>query len=265
MIFYLSATGNTRWAAEHLASATGEQLISISEAVNGSCDFSVNKDERIGFVFPVHGWRPPRLVREFIRKMNIHHLDNNFCYALCTAGDDIGQTMEILNCDLRQQHLKADSIYSLIMPESYVGLPFMDIDKPEKEIAKILKANELFNEYSREIVQRKRGICKTYKGHWPRINSWLLGTLFNRFLITDRPFFVDAGKCIRCGKCADSCITGNIIGGKGELPQWKGVGNCCTCFACYHHCPVRAIEYGSRTKNKGQYYFNKNKNNNLNK
>ena len=31
--------------------------------------FILKENERLGFVFPVHGWRVPRLVREFIRKM----------------------------------------------------------------------------------------------------------------------------------------------------------------------------------------------------
>ena len=216
MIFYLSATGNTRWAAEYLAQATGEKLISMAEAIHSNCQFLLAEDERIGFVFPVHGWRPPRLVRKFLSQTELRGVDGHFCFAL---------------------------------------FPFMDVDKPEKEKAKKQQAEKQLHEFAEEIRQRKRGICKTYKGHWPRTNSWLLGTIFDRLLISDKPFRVNADKCIRCGKCVEACITGNMTGGKGKLPQWKHLGDCCTCFACYHHCPVRAIEYGGRTKNKGQYYF----------
>ena len=73
-----------------------------------------------------------------------------------------------------------------------------------------------------------------------------------------RPFRVDAEKCIKCGKCAAVCPVGDISFKKGCTPQWKHNGKCLSCFACYHHCPTRAIEYGGRTKGKGQYYYEKN-------
>ena len=76
MIFYFSGTGNTKWAAARLAAATHEDLIPIAPYMraddsshNLAEPFILKENERLGFVFPVHGWRVPRLVREFIRKM----------------------------------------------------------------------------------------------------------------------------------------------------------------------------------------------------
>lgn len=134
MIFYFSCTGNTRWAAEMLATELREELVDMAHDSRDS--YHLEEDERIGFCFPVHGWRPPVLVRRFIDKLVIENADGHFCWALCTAGDDIGQSMEYLNDDLKRNGLQAQSLFSLIMPESYVGLPFMDVDKPEKEMAK---------------------------------------------------------------------------------------------------------------------------------
>ena len=78
MIFYFSGTGNTKWAAARLAAATHEDLIPIAPYMraddsshNIAEPFILKENERLGFVFPVHGWRVPRLVREFIRKMKI--------------------------------------------------------------------------------------------------------------------------------------------------------------------------------------------------
>jgi AraC-like DNA-binding protein len=65
-----------------------------------------------------------------------NNLQSHYCYALCTAGDDIGMTMEYLNKDLAEKELCTHSTFSLKMPESYVGLPFMDVDPKEKEIEK---------------------------------------------------------------------------------------------------------------------------------
>ena len=252
MIFYLSCTGNTRWAAEKLSQELDEELIDIAHSQRAS--YHLKEDERIGFCFPVHGWRPPVLVRKFIADMVIENAEGHFCWALCTAGDDIGQSMEYLNGDLEKKGLKAQSVFSLIMPESYVGLPFMDVDKPEKELAKLETSKRMLESFIPLIRDRKSGLTSTYKGHWPRINSHVLGGAFVKWIITDEPFHV-TDDCIQCGTCAEVCPTDDIIGGRGKRPEWKHTGNCLSCFACYHHCPTRAIRYGKRTENKGQYYY----------
>jgi len=253
MIFYFSCTGNTRWAAHRLASALNETLVDIanSDMVH---DYHFEANERIGFCFPVHGWRPPRPVFEFVKQLSLNNPDHHFCWALCTAGDDIGQTMEYFDRSLGVVGLHLDSAYSLIMPESYVGLPFMDVDKPEREREKIQTADEMLQTIIPEIKDCRKGIVRTHPGAFPRTKSLVLGAAFSRWIITDRPFRV-SDACIKCGKCAEVCPMGDILGGRGQVPQWKHDGSCLSCFACYHHCPVKAIHYGHRTNGKGQYYF----------
>lgn len=258
MIFYFSATGNTLWAAKQLADFLNDTLVNMANA-DTNIEYELKDNERIGFCFPVHGWRPPLLVRHFIKRLRIRNYNNNYCWALCTAGDDIGLTMEYLSKDLSSLGICLDSIFSLIMPESYVGLPFMDVDKPQKELEKKEKAKNMLAEQIKSIEKRERGIVDTYKGRWPRTNSYLLGTLFIKCLITDKPFRVEEEKCTKCGICASVCPVNDIKGGKGMMPGWKHNNTCLTCFNCYHHCPTHAIEYGKRTKNKGQYYFKKNR------
>ena len=130
-----------------------------------------------------------------------------------------------------------------------------------EQLAKVLRTSvkeihqKMLEDYVQDIMSRERGITKTYKGHWPRINSNVLGAAFVKWLITDKPFWVDEEKCISCGTCASVCPVADIKGGTGMKPEWTHNGKCLTCFNCYHHCPTHAIEYGKRTKNKGQYYF----------
>jgi len=38
----------------------------------------------------------------------------------------------------------------------------------------------------------------------------------------------------------------------GRKPVW-GM-DCTSCLACYHVCPQHAVQYGKRTKDKGQYF-----------
>lgn len=256
MIFYLSGTGNTRWAAREIAEKTGEELLFIPELIRQEkFEFVVKDGERIGFCFPVHGWRPPKIVRYFISKLSIN-ATGHYVYALCTAGDNIGETMDILRKDLAVKDIDLEAAFSLIMPESYLGLPLFNLDSPAKEKAKKEKAASELRTYLDAIVNN-RGEEKLVVGHWPRINSRLLGEFFAKHLVTDRKFKVDSRKCVKCGICEDVCPTKNIVGGLGHEPRWKHDGSCLACFSCYHHCPHHAIDYGSLTKGKGQYFFEK--------
>lgn len=286
MIFYFSGTGNTKWAASKLAAATREDLISIAPYMraddsshNLAEPFILKENERLGFVFPVHGWRVPKLVREFICKMKIQRepsdasaenkakaddsLKNRpFTYCVCTAGDSIGLTIENLNEVISQNPslqalgiTEVSSSYSLIMPESYIGLPFMDVDPKEREIRKKENAAQELAIVCEEIFDRKEGISRLVKGPIPWFFTKVVGGFFENVLITDKRFHVEKDRCVKCGICANVCPVGDIKGGHGEYPVWLHHKDCLTCFTCYHHCPHHAIEFGNQTQKKGQYYF----------
>ena len=286
MIFYFSGTGNTKWAASKLAAATREDLISIAPYMraddsshNLAEPFILKENERLGFVFPVHGWRVPKLVREFISKMKILRepsdasvgnkakdddcLKNRpFAYCVCTAGDSIGLTIENLNEVISQNPslqalgiTEVSSSYSLIMPESYIGLPFMDVDPKEREIRKKENAAQELAVVCEEIFDRKEGISRLVKGPIPWFFTKVVGGFFENVLITDKRFHVEKDRCVKCGICANVCPVGDIKGGHGEYPVWLHHKDCLTCFTCYHHCPHHAIEFGNQTQKKGQYYF----------
>ena len=303
MIFYFSGTGNTKWAASKLASVTHEDLISIAPYMRADDSshtlaepFILKENERLGFVFPVHGWRVPKLVREFIGRMKVQRAEpasagsqtlsdisgnsasadasgisasagNSagslpFTYCVCTAGDSIGLTIENLNQTISQNPslqalgiTKVSSSYSLIMPESYVGLPFMDVDPKEKEIWKKSKSAQELAVICEEIFDRKEGVSRLVKGPIPWFFTKVVGGFFENVLITDKRFHVEKDKCVKCGICANVCPVGDIKGGHGEYPEWLHHKDCLTCFTCYHHCPHHAIEFGKQTQKKGQYYF----------
>ncbi len=260
MIFYFSGTGNTRWAAEEVARRIDERLLFIPDELRGDCHYTLSKEERIGFCFPTHGWQPPHIVRQFIRKLHIEQSEGHYCYALTTCGDSIGKTMEILDKELRGAGLPTlCSSFSLIMPESYVCLPFMYTDTPEREEEKIAVAREQLTIFCQLINERRTGEEHTVRGIFPWTMSHVIGNYFNHRMITDRKFTVDADRCVHCRKCEQACPTGDLVFENG-LPSWKGDGSCTCCLACYHHCPQHAINYGSITRKRGQYFFGHEKN-----
>lgn len=225
----------------------------MPDELKGDCHYTLEEGERIGFCFPTHGWQPPHLVREFIKRMKIDNADGHFCFALTTCGDSIGLTMEILAKDLKGKGLTLHSTFSLIMPESYVCLPFMYTDKPEKEKSKIKTAEILLTSYAVTIDRRSK-VSHLHKGPVPWLMSHVVGEYFNRRMVSDKKFTVDASACLHCGKCEKVCTTGNLVFTNG-LPAWQHDGSCTSCLACYHHCPVHAINYGHITRSRGQYYF----------
>lgn len=126
MIFYFSATGNTLWAAHQISQATGEQLVPITDDTH-PVNITLNEGELLGFCFPVHGWRPPLIVRRFISRLVVENLSQHYVFALCTAGDTVGEAIDIFRNDLWQRSIPLHAVGSLLMPESYVGMPFMDV------------------------------------------------------------------------------------------------------------------------------------------
>ena len=274
MIFYFSGTGNSKWAAKTLALETGDALVSIPEVLNSDCTFTLEKDEHIGFIFPIHGWRVPSIVKDFLSKLSIKtkgedfsiHKHTSFC--LVTAGDSIGKAIErfqkMLNSVAVGNSMELKAVYSLIMPESYVGLPGMDVDTKEKEIEKKEFASKQLKEFSKMLKQlpytdnqQVWGWEQLKRGPIPSFFSGPVGAFFERILVTDKPFHVISRRCVKCGICANVCPVEDIKGGLGYEPEWQHNGKCLTCFSCYHHCPHHAIEFGKRTRKKGQYFYNK--------
>ena len=255
MIFYFSGTGNTRWAAEQLAAATQEKLYFIPEELKTACEYTLEENERIGFCFPIHGWQPPHIVREFISRLTLHckALAAHYAYALCTCGDSTGLAMKMFSEELAKKGIELQSFQSLIMPESYVCLPFMYTDSPEREREKKEQARKVLDIYNKVVKERQSGYCQLNKGLTPWTFSHVIGAYFNRYMITDKKFTVDADVCLHCGKCAEVCPVGDIE--FNDTPKWKKDSSCTCCLSCYHHCPVHAINYGKITRKRGQYYY----------
>lgn len=254
MIFYFSGTGNTRWVASEIAKALGERLHYIPDKIRaGRYDFELKEGEPLGFCFPTHGWQPPKIVRDFIRELRLN-IAPDYCWALTTCGDNMGEAMTILNKDLHKKGLQAETLFSVIMPESYVCLPFMKTDPEDKERWKIENAKRQLHHIISILKDRKRGIEELEKGATPRLYSYVIGEYFNKRMVNDKKFTVDWEECILCGRCVNMCPVDNI---KGTPPTWLHNGRCTSCLACYHYCPVHAINFGNITRKRDQYYFNR--------
>ena len=249
MIFYYSGCGNSKFIAKSIAEALNDNLVFIPEAQReGKFEYNLAENEMLGFVYPIYSWRPPHLVEEFVNDLKINGKPS-YVWTAVTCGDNVGETEKIFRKELETIGLSLDAAFCFKMPNTYVNMVGMGVDKPEIANEKIAKAKEKLPKVI-DLIKQHAKYSDMIKGGLPRFKSNVIGSGFYKWA-SDKPFF-STDACISCGMCVKVCPMQNITLENGR-PVWHG--NCNTCDACYHYCPKNAIQYGKKTKGKGQYHY----------
>ena len=265
MIFFFSGCGNSRHVAESLAAGLNDTLIFIPEAAReGRYEYTLAEDERLGFVFPIYSWAPPKLVLDFVKKLKVPEPTvpearrrvegpfKRYVYFACTCGDNCGLTEKVFRKAVEEKGWTLSACFSVQMPETYIGMPGFKLDTPENAKLKIDRADNLLMQTLPRLIN-KESFSVIVVGGLAWLKTYLVNPGFNRSATDDSKYRVTEA-CIHCGKCVEACPLKNITLEEGR-PKWNG--HCTMCMGCYHHCPVNAIQYGKATAGKGQYYFGK--------
>lgn len=93
MIFYFSGTGNSKWVAEELAHRLKDKAVFIPQA---KTEYKLDEDEKIGFVFPIYAWSAPKIVFDFIDRVQFENVKNPFVYFVCTCHTQTGTIDKIM-------------------------------------------------------------------------------------------------------------------------------------------------------------------------
>ena len=241
MIFYFSATGNSKFTAEKIAERTGTETVSITDCLkNNRFDFESN--EIVGFVTPTYSWGLPFTVIDFISRLNLKS-NNPYVFTVATCGTLTGGTSRMLRNLLKEKGIDVTAQFYVRMPDTWT--PVFDLSDKEK-VRKINdKAGIKIFKIANQVHRRIRG-NRDY-GRMPFADLFYKD--YEEMRKTDRLSVND--NCIGCGLCEKLCPVEAIEIQNGK-PVWIKE-KCAMCLGCLHHCPEFAIQRGAKTALHGQY------------
>ena len=154
MIFYFSATGNSKYAAERIASVSEDHLISLRDAIRARrYRYDVSRESRIGFVVPVYFQGLPSILNFFLEKLELTGYCGQYIYAVFTCGNWTGDAAGQLNKALKKKGLALSAQFGVQMVDNYI--PAFRIPDAE-ETARILDAaEETIDDAARAIRARR--------------------------------------------------------------------------------------------------------------
>lgn len=248
MIFYYSATGNSLWAATRVAAAQNDKIINIAEEMKkgGDWTYHLGENETVGFIYPVHAWRPPERVLQFIKEMKLENYQKQYIYTIAVCAENAAHTTKVLEKALEKKKMPLSSSWEMVLPNNYIVA--IDVDTPEIVKQDFEKAEELLMRINEQIKNKQAD-----HSHIPCSTQFLktdiIGALFNAFGKGTSAFYA-TDACVSCGLCQKICPSSAIKLQDGK-PQWHG--NCDNCLACINRCPKAAIQHGKGTLNRGRY------------
>ena len=246
MIFYFSGTGNSKFVAQRMADALGDEIVNLNERIKAGDTSPVETGERLIIVTPTYAWRIPRIVRDWLRKTELRGAKQ--AWFAMTCGSEIGNAARYNRSLCEEKGLAYLGTAQIVMPENYIVMfsaPQADearqiVARAEPGIARAIAA-----------VQSGQPFAPTRSNLYDRFMSGAVNPIFYPCFVKADAFTV-SDACIGCGQCEKRCPMNNVTLQNGK-PVW---GRRCThCMACICYCPKAAIEYGKKSVGQPRYHF----------
>ncbi|MFX1277772.1 MAG: EFR1 family ferrodoxin [Promethearchaeota archaeon] len=245
-LYYFSGTGNSLHIAKALKEKLSNcELLPIAGLINQDSITAIS--EKIGFVFPVYTWALPKIVYDFIEKIDLSNTE--YIFAVTSMGGFSRQYVApLINKLLEPKNKDLDFAYSLrVFSNNIWGSkrinPLPSKEKREKRIQKAVSKLENIA----EIIRNNQKDTARKVSFYPMEKSY--SSFIKDVNTMDEKYDVDE-KCNGCGICQKICPVDNIklI---NEKPEWQH--KCQMCTGCLHYCPQKAIQWGEYTKDRERY------------
>lgn len=244
MVIYFSGTGNSRYCAQRIAAALGDELLDAAGYIKHGIAADLISGKPWVFVSPTYAWRIPRVFEQFLRSGSFQGATD--AYFVMTCGGDIGNAGKYLRALCGQIGLTYRGVLEVIMPENYVAMFAVPDEQESNEI--IARAQPVLDA-AVETIRRGEPFADGKGSLSDRFKSGSVNPAFYSLFVKAKKFYA-TDACVSCGLCQSACVLNNVhlTGGK---PIWGE--NCTHCMACICGCPKEAIEYGRQSRGKRRY------------
>lgn len=251
-IFYFSATGNSLNLSRAVSDRLGNcEVIPMARFLDN--DSILVTSSKVGFIFPVFAWGMPRIVEEFVSRLNFSEKPYVFAIATCVAIQ--GNTLKDLRRVLRAKQVDLNAGFAVKAGRSSL----MRLNALDRIIIR-LDRQRLRIQSAEERMADMVEVVRSRTSHSPETSSWsanLFGSLLHNLAIKnfkcmDMEFMV-SDSCTACGNCVNICPRLNI-----EIKDGYPVfhHNCELCHACIQWCPNFAIRHPNFDDKLTQYRNN---------
>ncbi len=245
MVLYFSGSGNSRYAAEVIAANTNDSVVSINKKLKKNDLSPIKCNGNLVIVCPNYCGRIPKVVEEYLRKIEI---TANNVYFICTCYQSGWNVEKYCRKLASALNIRYCGTVSVAMPQCYVA-NYPVLNQKDAEI-EVLKTTEIFESVASAINE---GTCfnREKVGLRGKFMSNIMAPVFYPMMVTAKGFKVN-DKCVGCGKCVDSCSLNNICLENGK-PVWSN--KCTHCMACILSCPEKAIDFKNKTQSRERHFI----------
>ncbi|MFX0083564.1 MAG: EFR1 family ferrodoxin [Candidatus Hodarchaeota archaeon] len=245
-IYFFTGTGNSLKIAKDVAEKLGDcELIPIAKIWEKRNLKS--ESEKIGFVFPLYYSGLPKIVYDFIERIDLNN--SEYFFTIVSSGGDVTELpLQQVEKLLKAKSKALNAGFLITMPNNYIVGFDIHSEQQQKEFFE--KETVQVKEIS-EIVRSKTGnlnndIFKKNLGRLERFNT----RFREKVNESDKNFYAE-DNCNSCGICEIVCPVNNIMM-IDRVPEWQH--ECQQCFACINFCPEKAIQFGTGTLKTQRYH-----------
>jgi ferredoxin/flavodoxin len=247
-IYFFTGTGNSlkiaRGISEKLEDCKLVPIAKIWEEENLTAT-----SEKVGFIFPLYYSGLPKIVHDFVNKIDLSK-SRYFFTVVVSAGGTTEFPFQQLERILNTKAKKLNLGYIIVMPTNYI-------------IAYETHSEDHQNLLFKKAFEQVEVISDKIKDEGNNIDPDILKREFliydgkyqtekfrEKVNVRDKSFYID-DNCNTCGICEEVCPVNNIILVEGK-PQWQH--KCQLCLACINYCPEKAIQFGDQSKRTQRYH-----------